>query len=397
MIEYNYQAYEDISLVEPTEKEFELHFSEVKENKRDKFAYVKGRVLSRGYNKKKLRFTEKALEQAEKEFKPAPYLIEHQPGLDTTLGTITSVQLNDNGLDFFAIIPRSSKNDHYISMMENDPYNTIRSSIGGTTNSITCTLCGDEVMHDKEHRLGEKYEQGLAMGDIQTWTRTKEISATVFPADEDTPKQVYTTGFSELDDLLFNEEAIESEALINENDNTISDLNMTEHDLEKMENEPAQIEVAQTSAPEIDTSQFVSKEDYDALFSLVKELKDGAQAEKDKVLSEKRLKLTELTGEDEAEYISFGEEALDKMIKFASKSRKNVPEELGFVEGGKDKVVKQNVTDAMKKEALRIILNIPETSAKVNKHYGAYKNGRALNVYDRVGKELEAKFSEDEN
>jgi hypothetical protein len=53
------------------------------------------------------------------------------------------------------------------------------------------------------------------MGDIQTWTRTKEISATVFPADEDTPKQVYTTGFSELDDLLFNEEAMENEALIN--------------------------------------------------------------------------------------------------------------------------------------------------------------------------------------
>jgi SPX domain protein involved in polyphosphate accumulation len=164
-----------------------------------------------------------------------------------------------------------------------------------------------------------------------------------------------------------------------------------------MENEPAQIEVAQTSAPEIDTSQFVSKEDYDALFSLVKELKDGEEAKKDKVLSEKRLKLTELTGEDEAEYISFGEEALDKMIKFASKSKKNVPEELGFVEGGNDRVVKQKATPVIQKEALRLILNIPETSAKVDKHYGAYNAGRALNVYDRVGKELEAKFSEGDN
>lgn len=390
MKELHYKMYEDLKLFEPSDEEYELHFNQVPANKRSDFAYVKGTVLSRKVNKRHVRFTEKALTQAEAEFKPTPFLTDHVRSFDSMKGTITNLKLDDNGLNYYSIIPRTPNNEHTITMLQNDVAGLIKTSIGGKTTSITCNLCDEELFNDRQHKFGEKYDGVKAYGNVNTWN-TKEISLTLFPADDDASTQVYTTGFSELDEFLVKG----SDILLNEEVNKESELNMTTggKDVGKEGTpDPAkEIEIAQADSPSLDN--FAKKEDLDLVLSQLKIITDGlAKQEADK-LDAKRLELSELTKEKVEKYSDLNLSALDQMIDLAKLVKgADVPEERGQVELSNLKPAK--VSDDMKKEAIRVILGIGQTSEKVAKFYGDYTQGYQDDIYDRVNKSLEVTFAE---
>lgn len=401
MKELHYKYYEDMKLFDPSDEEYELHFSQVPESKRQEFAYVKGKVLSRNVNKKMVRFTEPALQMAVRNFKATPFLEDHDRTMKSVRGTVTNLSLDDNGLNYFSIIPRTRENEHTIQMLQSDVAGVIKTSIGGSTTSITCSICNAEFIDDgvvhRDHRFGKRYDGELAFGNVNDWA-TKEISLTVFPADTDTSTSVYTTGFSELDDLKYNEQEQKSDTLLNEEINIKSDLHMTEEDVSNG-SEPQ----IKSVTPEVDIEQvasqvskeFVSKSDFDELKSIMLSLAERQKAQDEAVISAKRLELSELTGEDTEAYAGFSLSAIDKMIGLVRK--RDVPEERGQVEGDGRRDHTQQITPEMKKEAARLILGIKPTSQKVVEQYGHYSTGNYTNdLYERVGKELSVKFAENE-
>lgn len=397
MKELVYKHYEDMKLFEPSDEEYDLHFSQIPKESRGKFAYVKGRVLSRNINKKMVRFTDNALKQAEQDFKPSPMLIEHNASFKDMIGTITSFELNDSGLDYFSAIPLTEKNKHYIQMMESDFAGIIKTSIGGRTTSITCSICGEELFKDDQHRYGRKYGGKLAFGNVNTW-KTKEVSLTIFPADEDTSASVYTTGFSELDDILMNDTPNEGENLINEDTNINGELIMTGEG-ETVENngldKDAVLELVQSSMPDLEG--FATKDDVDGIKTMLSELVNARNEEKEAKLSSMRLELSKLTGKDVELYAEFSENALNTMLEREREIQQGIPDERGVVDSNnKSANRKVKVTPDVQKEAARIILGIQPTSDKVKEHYGLYSSGRRVDVYDRLEKELALSFSEEE-
>jgi len=379
-------------LFEPSEDEYELHFSQVPSEKRSDFAYVKGKVLSRKVNKRHVRFTEKALAQAEAEFKPTPFLTDHDRSFDSMKGTITNLKLDDNGLNYYSIIPRTPNNEHTITMLQNDVAKLIKTSIGGSTTSITCNLCDEELFNDREHTFGETYKGVKAFGNVNTWN-TKEISLTLFPADDGSSTEIYTTGFGELDKFLVKGNADVSNNLLNEEVNSESEINMTEggKDVGKEGNpDPKEIEVTQADSPSLD--DYVKKEDFDLMMSQIKTISDSlAKKETDK-LDAKKVELSLLTKEKVETYADLNLSAVDHMIGLAKKLNGDVPDEKGQVELSNLKPAK--VSDDMKKEALRLILGIENASEKVAVHYADYSQGYQDDVYDRVNKQLAITFAE---
>ncbi len=398
MKELHYKMYEDLNLFEPSNEEYELHFNQVPQDKRSDFAYVKGKVLSRKVNNKHVRFTEKALAQAEAEFKPTPFLTDHVRSFDSMKGTITSLKLDDNGLNYYSIIPRTSKNEHTITMLQNDVAGLIKTSIGGATTSITCNICSEELFNDREHMYGQKYDGIMAFGNVNTW-KTKEISLTLFPADEEASTSIYSTGFSELDDILIKEVAEGSNNLLNEEDNSESELNMTGtgKDVGKGANpdEPKDkvIEVVQADSPSMD--DFVKKEDLDLVLSQLKTITDSLVAQETEKVDAKRLELSGLTKEKVETYADLNLNALDQMIGLARKVNGDIPDEKGQVELSNLKPAK--VSDDMKKEAIRLILGIQKPSDSVAIAYGDYTQGYQDDIYERVNKELAITFAEPED
>ena len=397
MKELEYRYYEDINLFEPSDDEFDLHFSQVPKERRDSFAYIKGKVLSRNVNKKMVRFSEPALTQAEREFKASPFLIEHEKSLKDMIGTITNFQLNDNGLDYFSVVPKTKKNEHYITMLQNDIGNIIRTSIGGTTTSITCSICGKELFKDREHQYGKKYDGQLAFGNVNNW-KTKEVSLTIFPADDDTSANVYQTGFSEIDKILLKENEGEGETLINEEENKKSELKMTGEELNIKGNEvtlDAVKELVQNSIPSLDG--FATKDEIGNLTTLLQSLVDKEKAKEEALLTDKKLELSKLTGKEVEIYASLDAIALDLMIgQIAELKKDDVPDERGIVDHNQTFKGKPKVTADMKKEAIRVILGIENASDKVEKHYGRYNHNYQEDIYEQVDKAIAIKFKEDD-
>ncbi len=397
MKELVYQYYEDINLFEPSEDEFDLYFSQVPKERRDSFAYIKGKVLSRNVNKKMVRFTEPALTQAEREFKASPFLIEHEKSLKDMIGTITNFQLNDNGLDYFSVIPKTDKNAHYITMLQNDVAGIIRTSIGGTTTSITCNICGKELFKDREHQFGRKYGGQLAFGNVNNW-KTKEVSLTIFPADEDTSASVYQTGFSELDKILLKENETEGETLLNEEENKQSELKMTgEEDKDKVNGitiEAVQ-ELIQNSQQSLDG--FATKDEMKLLTTLLQSLVDKEKGKEEAILTAKRLELSKLTGKEVEIYASMDAVSIDLFMDQIAELKKDVvPDELGMVDHSQNFKGKSKVTKDMKLEAVRVILGIQEKSKLVDAHYGRYNTNYQEDIYDSVDKAIQLKFKEDD-
>lgn len=398
MKELEYKYYEDINLFEPSEEEYDLHFSQIPKERRENFAYIKGKVLSRNVNKKMVRFTEPALTQAEREFSAKPFLIEHEKSLKDMIGTITNFQLNDNGLDYFSVVPRTQKNDHYITMLQNDIGNIIKTSISGTTTSITCSICGKELFKDRKHQFGKKYGGQLAFGNVNNW-KTKEVSLTIFPADEDTSANVYQTGFSEIDEILLKENEDGGETLINEEANTESELNMTGEELDNKGNEitlDAVKEIVQNSIPSLDG--FATKDEIGNLTTLLQSLIDKDKAKEDALLTTKRLELSKMTGKEVEIYASIDDVSLDLMISQIAELKKDeVPDELGLVDHNQSFKGKPKLTVDMKKEAIRVILGIESPSKRVEEHYGSYNTNYQDDIYERVDKAIQLKFKEDED
>jgi len=398
MKELEYRYYEDINLFEPSDDEFDLHFSQIPKERRDNFAYIKGKVLSRNVNKKMVRFSEPALVQAEREFKASPFLIEHEKSLKDMIGTITNFQLNDNGLDYFSVIPKTKQNEHYITMLQNDVHGIIRTSIGGTTSSITCSICSKELFKDREHQYGKKYGGQLAFGNVNNW-KTKEVSLTIFPADEDTTANVYQTGFSEIDKILLGENEEEGETLINEENNSESELNMTgEEDKDKVNGltiEAVQ-ELIQNSTPSLDG--FATKEEISGLTTLLQSLIDKETAKEEALVTAKRLELSKLTGKEVAIYASMDSVALDLMIEGIKEIKgEEVPDEVGIVDHSQSfKGKNPKLTREMKLEAVRVILGVEDKSKRVDEHYGRYNTNYQDDIYDRVDKSIKLKFKDED-
>jgi hypothetical protein len=408
MAEYTYQSYEIAQSFQPTDKEYEMFFNDIPEAKRQEFAYVKGSVVTRGLiNKKFIQFSDKALEQARSEFEPLPYQLDHSRELMGNAGTVTALELGDKGLSNYSAIPRTSKNLDFIEMLENDFAGLIKQSIGGVSNSIKCSICGMEVFQDFDHWMGEKYDGRLAYGIVQEW-RSKEISATLFPADDGADLSIYQTGFSEFDDLLQKQQKLKSEALINNNNNNNGELNMTE---------PIKDEDKETSTPQ-DIEQKFTLEDVQKLmsaqsdelkasfsdkFSALDSIMAQMNAEKEKAKEALVVQLSGLTGKEKEVYASFSEDALGQMIELAGNT--SVPDEKGRVEGGSKRKVSK--LDPFKRKSLAsIILNIKAPSERALARANAYGYNLSLDGdyahvfednYTRVQREASLRFAEDED
>lgn len=402
MKELEYRYYEKINLFNPSEDEFELYFSQVPKERRENFAYIKGKVLSRNVNKKMIRFTEPALRQAEREFKARPFLIEHERSLKDMIGTITNFQLNDNGLDYFSIVPKTKQNEHYISMLQNDVHQIIKTSIGGTTTSITCSICGKELFKDRDHQYGKKYDGQLAFGNVNNW-KTKEVSLTIFPADDDTSANIYQTGFNEIDKILLKENEghnfTKGETLINEENNKESELKMTGEELKNKDNEvtlDVVKELVQNSIPNLDG--FATKDEIGKLTTLLQSLVDKDKVKEEALLTNKRLELSKLTGKEVKIYASMEDVSLNLMIDQITEMKKDdVPDEHGIVEHNQSFKGKPKVTADMQKEAIRVILGIENPSDRVAEHYGRYNINYQEDIYEQVDKAIAIKFKEDDD
>ena len=407
-MEFKYKAYTDIKMYDPTDEELGLYFSVDNAGDKNKFVYLKGRVLSREVNKKRIRFTDKAMQMAENNFKPAPFLIEHNHSLEGMIGTVTSLKRDDNGLNYFAIVPNIDANKKYIDLLNNDTAGLIKVSIGGVSRSITCSICNKELYEDSSHYLGQKYGNKVAFGNVNDW-RTDEISLTIFPADTKTSANMYEAGFNNLEELrIVGRESGENgnvgKKLINDNDQNMVELNMSDMDENKQNspdvsstiNEGQIVELVQKAIPD----NFVTKDELGEIKQLIQSFVEEKNKEKEIALSIKRKKLSELTGKSEELYVNLSENAIDILIDEINTIKPSVPNELGVVQhtqGGNNFGKRKNVTPEMRKEAIRVILGIAPTSEKVKKVYSVYKRNFGARAIDaRISNTLSQLYGDKE-
>lgn len=396
--EYNYSSFEKFSFMPYDEMIFSQFVSKADQ---EKFLFIEGKIISRGkVNLNFIQFSDKAIKQAVKEFKPHPALAEHQQNLFGMVGTVVKYVEDNDGLKLYSIIPKTDKNKDFLELIQNDVAGLIRLSIGGVAFSIKCSICDEEVYEDYDHIIGKTYkfktEKIVAYGIVDEW-RTKESTFTIFPADTDTFQKEtkfsmsFSTGFDELDVMLDERyKSQDSTTLINTNENTNGEVKMPKDD-DKIVVDTAKTDlqfkelktmVAEISQSMKDEMKTVSDK-VDARFStLDNEKKAGKIAE-----------LVALTDKDDTEkYLKMSSETIDALTVFALKNKKSeVPDESGLVDDTfRDS---EKVTAGMRKDALSVMLGFKQTHSemteKYEKEYGVFGESMA----DKVNRVLGVKYA----
>lgn len=396
--EYNYSSFEKFSFMPYDEMIFSQFVSKADQ---EKFLFIEGKIISRGkVNLNFIQFSDKAIKQAVKEFKPHPALAEHQQNLFGMVGTVVKYVEDNDGLKLYSIIPKTDKNKDFLELIQNDVAGLIRLSIGGVAFSIKCSICDEEVYEDYDHIIGKTYkfktEKIVAYGIVDEW-RTKESTFTIFPADTDTFQKEtkfsmsFSTGFDELDVMLDERyKSQDSTTLINTNENTNGEVKMPKDD-DKIVVDTAKTDlqfkelktmVAEISQSMKDEMKTVSDK-VDARFStLDNEKKAGKIAE-----------LVALTDKDDTEkYLKMSSETIDALTVFALKNKKSeVPDESGLVDDTfRDS---EKVTAGMRKDALSVMLGFKQTHSemteKYEKEYGVFGETMA----DKVNRVLGVKYA----
>jgi|GEM_PF-4203428 len=160
-----------------------VNYTTIELSKDSSDATVKGVAVSYLLNSHYLKFTDQAIESAieifNKSRRKPRVLIDHEVNTKNVVGVVKKLYKTDKGLGFEMSINPKHPSGIFFAIERGD---VDAVSIGGTSTSIKCSICGEEI-RDCEHYLGQDYEGKIAYGLVQNFT-LKELSITAFPADE---------------------------------------------------------------------------------------------------------------------------------------------------------------------------------------------------------------------
>jgi hypothetical protein len=413
--EYKYSSFETFNEMDYDE----MIFSDfVKPKDKDNFIFIEGKIISRGkVNLKFIEFSDKAISQAVKEFKPHPLLIEHKQGIPGMVGTVIKYVEDNKGLKLHALIPKTTKNEEFIELMQNDVAGLIKMSIGGLAFSIKCSICDEEVYKDYDHIIGRKYkfkkQEHVCHGIVDDW-KTIESTFTIFPADVDTYQKEakfamgFSTGFDELDVMLDEKYKLQnSDTFINEEENRHGDTPMKEGDekdktdaIKVNQSEPVQETVQDTTQmDELKAMVLKLSEDMASSIKSVDEKVDKrfSQIDNEKK-SVKIVELSTLTGEDTKTYLEMSEDTIEALLGMARKNKAKaieqsieVPEEAGSVDDTFRESTK--MTRAMNLDAVSIMLGFKKTFSEMNDEYVSNYGVYGESTEDKINRILNVRYA----
>lgn len=144
---------------------------------------ITGLAVSDKINTRYMKFTDKALDMASipNNWQGAKTLVDHAYRSFDIVGQVKNFDRVSEGIAFGIDINPHHPSKVHIQVKRKDIDGV---SVGGEAESITCSLCNNEVRAvECDHYLGNTYEGKTAIGLINDF-KLKELSLTGFPADD---------------------------------------------------------------------------------------------------------------------------------------------------------------------------------------------------------------------